>query len=68
MDQTDAVEINPMNGPHIFPAGEYVLRLSDGMIARVLRADHLRAVVRTLETFSERLEIDQGDPGWFYGY
>lgn len=58
------------NGLHIFTDGARILRVADGMPADVLAADALYATIRTGAFYGacwltrERLEIEQGDPGW----
>lgn len=52
------------DGPHLFRRGDRILRMSDGAVATVRSASALFAIIETRGFFSERLEIEQGDPDW----
>lgn len=54
------------NGPHQFTEGATVLRIADGMPADVLGVRGLRVLLKTRETFAERIIIEQGDPAWMH--
>lgn len=53
------------NGRHVYSLGDILMRLADGMPARVVEESPLYVMVETEGSFPERIEVARGDPAWY---